>query len=155
MIEGKTGALFGAACELGAWSAGADVERAGAYARLGRAYGCAIHLEDDVLVTWGEGGAPCSARAGRQRWSFPLVWAAAGPPSPARDTIIAAYAEAPAGEAPAGALVAALDALGARDASLRELGAELEHADDVARAFAIDRSERVRSLFAQALRRVA
>ena len=155
MIEGKTAALFGAACELGARSAGADDERAGAYARLGRAYGCAIHLEDDVFVTWGEGGSSCGVRAGRQRWTFPLVWAAAGPPSQARDTIAAAHTEAPAGAASRAALLAALDALGARDASLHEVRTELDRADDLARVFAIDRSERVRTLFAQALRRVA
>jgi geranylgeranyl diphosphate synthase type I len=159
MIDGKTAALFGAACELGARSAGADAERAGAYARFGRAYGSAIHLEDDVFVTWGEAesGPPSrSARTGQPQWSFPLVWAAAGPPSQARDTIAAAYARPATGdEQDAVALVAALDALGARDASLREARAELDRADELARVFAIDRSERVRALFQQALRRVA
>jgi len=153
MIEGKTGALFGAACELGAWSAGADVERAGAYARLGRAYAAhpsrrrrARHL--------GEGGAPCSARAGRQRWSFRSCGPRRGRRR-RRATRLSRRTPRRRRARRGWALVAALDALGARDASLRELGAELEHADDVARAFAIDRSERVRSLFAQALRRVA
>ena len=153
MIDAKTAALFGAACELGARSAGADADRAAAYARFGRAYGCALHLEADAFVTWGGAAAdetPCAALAGRQRWSYPVVWAAAGPPSPARTTVLAAQ-----GEAQRAVRVAALDALGAREASQREVRAELDRADEIARAFAIDRGGHVCTLFAHALRRVA
>ena len=155
MMDGKTAALFGAACELGARCAGAGSERAGAYAQLGRAYGTAFHIEDDVLRTWGE---PAAANPGMlpPTWSFPVVWAIAGPPSQARDTIAAAYASPSAFDGPtAAAVVAALDALGAREAASRATRAELDGADAVAQAFGIDRSERVRALCQQALRRVA
>jgi geranylgeranyl pyrophosphate synthase len=47
MIAGKA-ALFSAACELGAFVAGASCERAQAYGRLGRAYATAFQMEDHV-----------------------------------------------------------------------------------------------------------
>jgi geranylgeranyl pyrophosphate synthase len=47
MIAGKA-ALFSAACELGAFVAGASCERAQAYGRLGRAYAMAFQMEDHV-----------------------------------------------------------------------------------------------------------
>jgi geranylgeranyl pyrophosphate synthase len=49
IVAGKTAALFGAACELGALAAGVDAERGRAYAELGRAFGYAYQIEDDVL----------------------------------------------------------------------------------------------------------
>jgi geranylgeranyl diphosphate synthase type I len=157
MMDGKTAALFGAACELGARSAGADAARAGAYARLGRAYGSAFHIEDDVLSIWGEaGGAAAPSGPAERRWRYPAVWAAAGPPSQARDTIAEAYARRANGECDDNAaVVAALDALGAREASQRAARAELDGADVLAQEFGIDRGERVRTAFQQALRRVA
>jgi geranylgeranyl pyrophosphate synthase len=47
MIRGKA-ALFAVACELGALVAGASLERAQAYARLGRTSGVAFQMEDHV-----------------------------------------------------------------------------------------------------------
>ncbi len=89
MIEGKTAALFGAACELGALAAGAEpAERAAPTRGLGRAYGVAFQIEDDVLGTWGDPattGKPCGADLAKRKWTFPVVWALAGPPSPERD----------------------------------------------------------------------
>ncbi|MDQ6941665.1 MAG: polyprenyl synthetase family protein, partial [Candidatus Eremiobacteraeota bacterium] len=120
MIGGKTAALFGAACELGALAAGSDAQRSGAYARMGHAYGVAFQIEDDILGTWGDSattGKPCGDLA-KRKWTFPVVWALAGPPSPARDTIAAAYARGTELDA-AGvrATIGALDELGAREAA--------------------------------------
>ena len=84
MIEGKTAALLAVACELGAWSAGASDERAQAYSSVGRAYGLAFQVRDDVLGTWGrteETGKPSGADIRRRKWSFPVAWALAQPPS--------------------------------------------------------------------------
>jgi geranylgeranyl diphosphate synthase type I len=95
MIEGKTAVLFGAACELGALSAGTDAARARAYGDLGRAYGRAFQIRDDVLGTWGsreETGKARGVDIARRKWTYPIVWALAGPPSAARDTIAAGYA---------------------------------------------------------------
>jgi geranylgeranyl diphosphate synthase type I len=88
MIAGKTGALFAASCELGALAAGAHPARAKEYARLGRAYGLAFQIRDDVLGTWGAPsvtGKPSGADIARRKWSFPVVWALGTPPTPDRD----------------------------------------------------------------------
>jgi len=69
MVDGKTSALFGAACELGALAAGAEPERARAYARLGRTYGLAFQIDDDVR----------SAR----KWTYPAIARRCGAPPPA------------------------------------------------------------------------
>jgi len=81
MIENKTGALFGAAAQLGALQAGADEQRARAYARLGRTYGIAVQIADDLMGP------------SRRRWTYPAVAAAAGAPD-ARRTALAYVAEA-------------------------------------------------------------
>ncbi|HZW53245.1 MAG TPA: polyprenyl synthetase family protein [Candidatus Elarobacter sp.] len=159
MIGGKTAALFSAACELGALSAGAGEARIAAYAALGRAYGIAFQIEDDVLGTWGDSattGKPCGTDLAKRKWTFPVVWALSGPPSAARETIAAAYARGTAlTPADVRATVAALDALGAREAAHRASRAELAQADALTAARGIDRSGRVRGFFQRAARRVA
>jgi len=158
MIGGKTAALFGAACALGALGAGSDARRAGDYARLGEAYGVAFQIEDDILGTWGDSattGKPCGDLA-KRKWTFPVVWALAGPPSPARDTIAAAYARgAELDPAEVDATVGALDRLGARDAASAAARAELDAADGLAGARGIDATGRVRAFFRRAARRNA
>jgi geranylgeranyl diphosphate synthase type I len=159
MIEGKTAALFGAACELGALAAGAGTERAAAYAGLGRAYGVAFQIEDDVLGTWGDSsttGKPCGADLAKRKWTFPVVWALSGAPSVDRETIAAAYARGTnLDDQTVKATFAALDRLGARDISLSAAREALTEADALAAAYGIDRSGRVRAFFGRALRRVA
>lgn len=60
MIKGKTGALFGAACEVGAIVASADKELSPEVvpkARdFGRALGMAFQMHDDYLGIWGDEG---------------------------------------------------------------------------------------------------
>jgi geranylgeranyl diphosphate synthase, type I len=159
MIGGKTAALFSAACELGALAAGAGAARAAAYAALGRAYGIAFQIEDDVLGTWGDSattGKPSGNDLAKRKWTFPVVWALSGPPSAARDTIASAYARGTAlTPADVTATVAALDALGAREAAHRASRAELAEAGALATARGIDRSGRVRDFFRHASQRVA
>lgn len=159
MIGGKTAALFGAACELGALAAGASAERARDYARLGCRYGTAFQIEDDVLGIWGDSattGKPCGADLVKRKWTFPVVWALANPASEERAAIARAYEPGTEldGDAVAEAMTA-LDRLGAREAALSAARAELAEADAVATARGIDRSTRVRGFFKRAVRRVA
>jgi geranylgeranyl diphosphate synthase type I len=159
MIGGKTAALFAAACELGALAAGAGPHRAGAYGKLGRAYGIAFQIEDDLLGTWGDSettGKPSGADLAKRKWAFPVVWALDGPPSAWRDRVAAAYAVGT--ELDAGTVaetIEALDRLGAREAALRAVRCALDEADAVAERGAIDRSGRVRAFFGGAVRRIA
>jgi geranylgeranyl diphosphate synthase type I len=158
MIAGKTAALFGAACELGALAAGASAERAGAYARLGRAYGIAFQIEDDVLGTWGDSaltGKPSGADVARRKWTFPVVWALGGEPSRARTTIERAYANDALDDDAVRAAIAALDTLGAREAAIDAAQRHFAALEDVARDADIDRETRVRSFLRSTVLRTA
>jgi geranylgeranyl diphosphate synthase type I len=57
MAEGKTGALLGAACALGAMFGGARTDQVREFDRLGRALGVAFQLVDDLLGIWGDPGS--------------------------------------------------------------------------------------------------
>jgi geranylgeranyl diphosphate synthase type I len=151
MIEGKTAALFGAAFALGSLAAGTDETRAGAYGDLGRAYGRAFQIRDDLLGTWGsreETGKACGADIAHRKWSFPIVWALSGPPTRARDAIASRYARAtPLGAHDVAAVAAALDALGARHATEDAWFAAACEAERIADRHRLDRNASVRALF--------
>jgi geranylgeranyl diphosphate synthase type I len=121
MIGAKTAALFGASSQLGALCAPCDEDAVLRYRELGRAFGMAFQIRDDVLGIWGTldaTGKVSGNDIARRKWTFPVVWSLAQPPSPARDRIASAYAR---GETLDGTTVAsvidALDELGARDAA--------------------------------------
>ncbi|MFG2004899.1 polyprenyl synthetase family protein [Spirillospora sp. NPDC048911] len=76
MAEGKTGALLGAACELGAITAGADEHTAGRYREFGRQLGVAFQLVDDLLGIWGDPevtGKPAGSDLASRKRSLPVV----------------------------------------------------------------------------------
>lgn len=54
MVEGKTGALFGAACEVGALCAGVEPDRVKLAREFGIAMGMAFQIQDDYLGIWGD-----------------------------------------------------------------------------------------------------
>jgi geranylgeranyl diphosphate synthase type I len=159
MIGNKTAALFGASCALGAYAAGASHERAEAYGRVGRAYGAAFQIEDDVLGTWGDTavtGKPSGADVARRKWTFPLVWALGGPSSAARESIAHAYATGGSlDEAAAQRVIAALDSLDARSAAEAAARARWDEADAIARACDLDRRGCVRAFLRATLGRAA
>jgi geranylgeranyl diphosphate synthase type I len=159
MIAGKTAALFGAACELGALSAGAAAERVAAYGAFGRYYGRAFQIRDDVLGTWGDPdvtGKPSGADIARRKWSFPVVWALAQVPSAERDLVAEAYSRGAAlCSGDVAAVVAALDRLGARRAADDAHDAALAEAERVAGEAGIDPGRSVRELVLEGVRRVA
>lgn len=157
MIEGKTAALLSVACELGALAAGATVHRATAYSRVGKAYGLAFQVRDDVLGTWGrteETGKPSGADIRRRKWSFPVAWALAQPPSADRTIVADAYATIGAlGEAQATSVIAALDRLGARDAADRACLAYIDEANTTSASLDLDRDGRLAALFKSTAKR--
>jgi geranylgeranyl diphosphate synthase type I len=159
MIAGKTGALFAASCQLGALAAGCVSERAEAYAQLGRAYGLAFQIRDDVLGTWGATdvtGKPSGADIARRKWSFPVVWALGTPPSDDRDVVAHAYARNTRLD-PSGVerVIRALERLGARDAADDAHDRALDDADRLASDAAVDVNRTIRNFLAQGARRVA
>jgi geranylgeranyl diphosphate synthase type I len=159
MIAGKTGALFAASCQLGALAAGCKPERARAYAELGRAYGFAFQIRDDVLGTWGATdvtGKPSGADIARRKWSFPVVWALGTPPSVDRDAVAHAYARNTRLDAAGVAeVIAALERLGARDAADDAHDRALDDADRLASQASVDTGRTIRDFLARGARRVA
>jgi len=131
MIGGKTGAIFEAACTLGAQSLGCDRDATRAYGLLGRAYGRAFQIHDDRLGVWGNSAATGKVARNdiaRRKWTFPVVWALSQPPSSARDAVAKAYArgrELDAKEVER--VVAALDELDAGAAADQAIAQALEH----------------------------
>jgi len=121
MIGAKTAALFGASSELGALCAPCDDESVLRYRELGRAYGLAFQIRDDVLGVWGSVDATGKVTGNdiaRRKWTFPVVWALGQAPSAARDRIAHAYAQ---GEALEGdrvtEVIESLEEVGAREAA--------------------------------------
>jgi geranylgeranyl diphosphate synthase type I len=139
MIEGKTAALLRAACELGALAA------------VGRAYGLAFQVRDDVLGTWGrtaETGKPSGADIRRRKWSFPVTWALSGPPSADRSIVADAYATIGSlGDDHAARVIAALERLGARDAADDACMAYIDEANHFSAMHKLDRDGRLAALF--------
>lgn len=121
MIECKTAQLFDASCRLGAYAAGCGVAAIDAYGAVGRSYGMAFQIRDDVAGIWstvGETGKTAASDISRRKWTFPVVWAIARGPSPARKVIADAYARGNSLDAATvGRIVEALDDLGAREAA--------------------------------------
>jgi geranylgeranyl diphosphate synthase type I len=151
MIEGKTAALLAVACELGAWAAGVSDERAAAYSSVGRAYGLAFQVRDDVLGTWGrpeETGKPSGADIRRRKWSFPVAWALAQEPSSDRTIVAEAYAKiGMLEEAHADRVIAALERLGARDAADEACLAYINEANAISASQKLDRNGHLAALF--------
>mgnify|MGYP002400361442 CR=1 FL=1 len=121
MIGAKTAALFGASSQLGALCAPCDSDAVMRYRELGRAFGMAFQIRDDVLGIWGTVDATGKVSGNdiaRRKWTFPVVWSLAQAPSAARDRIAAAYAR---GEKldndTVASVIEALEDLGAREAA--------------------------------------
>ena len=119
MIAGKTAALFGASCELGARSAAAAEPVIEAYRAAGHAFGMAFQMIDDLLGIWGDAdrtGKIAGNDIVRRKQTYPIVWALSQPPSTARSVIEAAYrSTAPAPDV--GMVIDALDTMGAQGAA--------------------------------------
>ncbi len=121
MIACKTAQLFDASCRLGAHAANCDEAAIEAYGAVGRAYGMAFQIRDDVSGIWAsvdETGKRTGMDVARRKWTFPVVWAIAQPPGEARDTVAQAYALGrPLESAEVDRVIDALDRLGAREAA--------------------------------------
>jgi len=78
MVERKTGALLGAALEIGALLADAEEQIGGSFRRCGRKLGVAFQIGDDLLGCWGDRnrtGKPTGNDILRRKRSLPVVYA--------------------------------------------------------------------------------
>lgn len=123
MIACKTAQLFDASCRLGAHAAGCDRATIDGYGDVGRAYGMAFQIRDDVSGVWSsvdQTGKLTGHDIARRKWTFPVVWAISQPASAARDAVADAYALGrPLEAVEVERVIEALDHLGAREAAHR------------------------------------
>jgi len=97
MVEGKTGALLGAACQLGAMAAGLSASSAVPYRVFGRELGLAFQLVDDLLGIWGDPavtGKPAGSDLASRKKSLPVVFALCSDTEAGSDLAAAYAAEA-------------------------------------------------------------
>lgn len=76
IIERKTAALLGSACELGARSGGARGARATAFGEFGFELGIAFQIQDDLLGIWGDPtvtGKPAAADIDGHKVTLPVI----------------------------------------------------------------------------------
>jgi geranylgeranyl diphosphate synthase type I len=159
MIDGKTAALFSAACAMGAVISDLSAEQVAAYAAYGRAYGKAFQIRDDILGTWGTvatTGKPSGADIARRKWCFPVVWALSQPAGAARERIAEAYArQAPLDSNTVSETIEALEELGAREAADATATRLLAEAAETAKSVGIDRERALHHLFEASAVRLA
>jgi geranylgeranyl diphosphate synthase type I len=76
MAEGKTGALVGSACSLGAAFGGGDAGQVAGFGGFGERLGLAFQLVDDLLGIWGDEqatGKPAHSDLRNRKKSLPVV----------------------------------------------------------------------------------
>jgi geranylgeranyl diphosphate synthase type I len=119
MVEGKTGALLGAAGELGALAADAPQAVRDAYGRFGREVGVAFQLQDDLLDVWGDAattGKPSREDLRARKHSLPFVLGCARAPTATRARLRRLYlAEGPLEDAAVDEVVGIMEGLGVRE----------------------------------------
>ncbi|MBV8489617.1 MAG: polyprenyl synthetase family protein [Candidatus Eremiobacteraeota bacterium] len=129
MIACKTAQLFDASCRLGAYAAGCDPATIDGYGAVGRAYGMAFQIRDDVSGVWSsvdQTGKLAGTDIARRKWTFPVVWAISQAASEARDAVANAYALGrPLENDEVARVIEALDRLDARPASERAAAEQL------------------------------
>ena len=114
MIERKTGALLGAALEIGALLAGTDGQIVRSCESCGRKLGCCFQIRDDLLGIWGDQiqtGKSTASDILRRKKSLPIVYALNGEHG---NKLRAIYRRPPA-EADLSQVLEILERVGARE----------------------------------------
>lgn len=96
MVRAKTGALLGAAMEMGALAGGAAPGVVRRFRRAGYLLGLAFQMRDDWLGTWGDSvvtGKSSAGDVGRRKASYPLVAAYHALNGAQRRAFVEAFAE--------------------------------------------------------------
>ncbi|WP_089952304.1 polyprenyl synthetase family protein [Lentzea xinjiangensis] len=78
MVAGKTAALFGCACAVGAAMGGAPADTVGHLRRFGHHLGLAFQMVDDLLGIWGDPavtGKPTRSDLRSRKKTFPVIMA--------------------------------------------------------------------------------
>jgi len=129
MIDGKTAALLGASCAIGALLSGVDEATVRQFYEFGRRLGLAFQIRDDLLGCWGDASETGKSsgddiRAGKQ--SYPIVVALEQASEKEREQLRTVLGRADTSDAELSTCRGLLEQLGARDDGER---AAREHAE--------------------------
>ncbi|MFC9433050.1 polyprenyl synthetase family protein [Nocardia sp. NPDC057030] len=122
MAMGKTGALTGCACALGALSAGASPTAVAALDRFGHQVGLGFQFVDDLLGIWGEEattGKPAGNDLARRKQSLPVVAALASDTAAAVELAGLYRSKLPMTAADVHRAATLIEAAGARESTAR------------------------------------
>ena len=116
MVEGKTGALMGAAAGIGGLLAGLAPPAVARVQAFGTKLGLAFQIRDDVLGIWGEPGTgkPVGQDITDRKKSYPVVYAFAAAQGADRDRLRAIYRQERVAPQEAAEVLAVLERTGAR-----------------------------------------
>jgi len=131
MIRGKTAALLGCACQLGALVASPDRVLAERYRQVGEELGLAFQIHDDVLGIWGQAevtGKPVADDIRRRKKSLPVVYMLSQQGDSSAERLRALYAEETLAEEEVVEVIAILDGGQARSFAERLAQQHLESA---------------------------
>lgn len=134
MASGKTGALLGCACALGALCAGADHRVVSAMHTFGCEIGLVFQLVDDVIDIWGDPavtGKPAHSDLISRKQSFPVVSALASDTSAGRELARIYQARQPITAARAARAAVLVEEAGGRRETLERISGALGAALDV------------------------
>ncbi|GAA3642537.1 hypothetical protein GCM10022267_31420 [Lentzea roselyniae] len=140
MAEGKTAALLGAACALGACFGGADTGGVASMGEFGRLVGVAFQHVDDLLGIWGDPavtGKPVFADLRARKKSLPVV-AALNSGIPAGRELAALYRRETLSDTDLAHVAELVDAAGGRAWSQTQADELLAHALAQLRSAAVD-----------------
>jgi geranylgeranyl diphosphate synthase, type I len=132
MIAGKTGALFGAAAELGALLGGAPADVGRRLGRFGRVLGEVYQMRDDIAGIWGDlsetGKLPSDIT--QRKHGLPTILGDLRADGPDRERLRALYAgRRPMDDTEVDWVVTLFDKLGVRDEAERLTVRRLERAE--------------------------
>ncbi|MER7213264.1 family 2 encapsulin nanocompartment cargo protein polyprenyl transferase [Streptosporangium sp. NPDC000239] len=117
MVAGKTGALLGCACALGALSGGGTPEQVERLRSFGADLGLAFQLVDDLLGIWGDPevtGKPVYSDLRSRKKSLPVVAALASPTPAGRELAGLYHQEDPLTDTDLAHAAELVDAVGGR-----------------------------------------
>ncbi|MEC3956441.1 polyprenyl synthetase family protein [Nocardia sp. CDC153] len=131
MAAGKTGALLGCACALGALCAGADHRVVSAMHTFGTELGLVFQLVDDFIDIWGDPeitGKPAHSDLIHRKQSFPVVCALESETAAGRDLARLYQSRHPMTAARAARAADMIEEAGGRQHTLRRASAALDAA---------------------------
>ena len=117
MVGGKTAALMGCACELGALVASDDPLVTAAFKFCGERLGLAFQIRDDILDLWAEGGTgePLASDIAHRKKVFPVVYALEVAQGAERSELLSLYRKRALADEEVARIASLLESIGCKE----------------------------------------